>query len=263
MYSLTRFVDNSRYSIEFLSNWSHPRNNNPLPSPLFSFLTAADYAKWQGIAHAERASSAKTFISAQLSNGASLLFSFPSTGWNSTAGLPECFIVRVPFKRAQRSRVSWLLRAPPPLTDHSPLSFLVPGIWDRRAWRKAKRPSDYECTPATRGVAPFWSPVWPPFSIIFRPNLSTRSSGPVSAWNNAGSMVSPYFFLLIIIIILADLSNFLLWKREENFFSLWKVRNDDFLFIEKKKKNRRECFRVSFDYWSSKERISAWKNTGS
>lgn len=36
MYSLIRFVDNSRYSIEFLSNWSHPRNNNPPHCFLFS-----------------------------------------------------------------------------------------------------------------------------------------------------------------------------------------------------------------------------------
>lgn len=107
VYSLTRFIDDSNsLNIPF----SFYRIGADILETIISSSPPVFFSHWlrkmAGHRSAERAFR-ETFISAWLPNGASLLFSLPR--WNSTAGLPECFIVRVPFKRAQRSRVSWLL----------------------------------------------------------------------------------------------------------------------------------------------------------
>lgn len=68
--------------------------------------------------------------------------------------------------------------------------FFFTGIWDRWAWRKARRPSDYECTAVTLGVGLSWSPGWRLFSTIYRLSLNTHTSGPALARNSAGSTVS-------------------------------------------------------------------------
>lgn len=66
------------------------------------------------------------------------------------------------------------------------------GICDQWAWRKVKRPLGSGSMPATLGVGPCLSPVWPRFWTIYRLNRSTRFWGPASARSNVGSTVSSY-----------------------------------------------------------------------
>lgn len=72
---------------------------------------------------------------------------------------------------------------------------LLSGICDRWAWRKVKRPLGSGSMPATLGVGPSLSLVWPRFWIIYHLNRSTRFWGPASARSNVGSTVSSYLVL--------------------------------------------------------------------
>lgn len=97
------------------------------------------------------------------SNGTLLFFS-PSTR-NCSAGLPECFLVRVPFKCTGRSRVSWLVLAP---TDHSFFFFLQ----RPETSELGERPRD---PPTTR--IRLLRLGWPPSSRRFgRPSRSSSAS---------------------------------------------------------------------------------------
>lgn len=218
VYSLTRFIDDSNslnIPFSFYRIGADILETIISSSPPFSFLT--DYAKWQAIAQPKERSAKPLFPPGSLMEPR-----FFSPFHVETLPRDCRSVLLSAFRLSEHNDLVFRGFSP---TDHSPLSFLLPGIWDRRAWRKAKRPFDYECTPATRGVAPFWSPVWPPFSIIFRHNLSTRSSGPVSAWNSAGSMVSSYFFLLLIIRIIIILA-----ERISRIFFF--AGGEDFLFVK-------------------------------